>query len=168
MENENTINQNPRPKIILIIVIVVVVLVLSVLVFYLVKKPSVPSVTKYGITPSPVVSTQNILTTPLPNGPFKYPANVTPPTKFKGTFPLILSDNGFSEKAYAMMKGSSVILVNSSSKDARITITDAKDKILDTVLIPTQKVGLPITYDKEGTYKFKDSTGNTAVIVITL
>ena len=169
MENINQIDQNqvqnagPRINIPLITGVIVVIIVLSVLAFYFFKKPNLLF---QKTNPAVAPSSKNALPTPEPNGPFKYSAKVTPPTKFKGNLPLVLSDKGFSEKVLVMEKGSGVILFNSTSKDATVTITDAVDKPLDKIVIPAQKGWIPLTYDA-GTYKFKDDKGNTAIITLT-
>ncbi len=167
MENVNQIDQNqaqntgPRINILLITGTIVVIIIVSVLAFYFFKKPNAPSATK-ATTPA---SSRNALPTSEPNGPLKYSEKVTPPTKFKGNLALTLSDKGFSEKVYVMEKGSGVILLNSTSKDATVTVTDAVDKPLDKILIPAQKGWFPLIYDA-GTYKFKDDKGNMAIITL--
>lgn len=172
MENENIVNQSTvtpsnlshKRNTFLVIFICVLIIILAVVSFYLYKKLYVGQIKTKTI---PISNTSdNTLPTPEPHGPFKYSSGVKPPELYKGALVLTISDKGFSDRVKVAQKGSSVIIFNFTSKDVKITITDAQDKTIDSIQIPVQKGSLPIIYDKAGTYKFKDNKGNIAVVTI--
>lgn len=151
MEEEIVVQQNQKPKVPVLMIayfsIAVIILGGVFLYFFVFSKPQ----------SSPQI----------PSGPFKRPANVVGPTMFKGVFPLMINAKGFSQNMVQARPGSSILPMNLTAKDVIITITDAFDKTINTFDMAAGKSAIPVAYDKPGTYKYKDSSGNTAIVVIT-
>ncbi len=101
---------------------------------------------------------KKVLPTLAPNGPLKTPTK--PKVLNSGTFPIILSDKGFSQKAVLLMgKGSNVLLINTASKAVVITETSVSDTIA-TYNLEVGKSTLPIALKDSGDFKFSDDRGN--------
>ncbi len=109
-------------------------------------------------------SKTKVLPTLAPNGTLKTP--IKEKALKSGTFPLIISDKGFSQKLTAMEKGSALLLINTSSRTVEISETDANDNPLKTYKIEAGKSNLPIVKTSSGIYKFKDDKGNIFVLSI--
>lgn len=116
-------------------------------------------------TPSKSLISQKVLPTLAPNGPL----NISSKPKIinSGNFAVTIDDKGFSQKKVVVLeKGSSLLLINASSKTVEINETDANDKYLNFYKIEVGASSFPILKNKTGTYKYKDKNGNLLTVVI--